>query len=83
MRVAQAHGAGERAETGEVLRHGLALSFIVGGVLVTAVWAVSFGLDRFGQPPEVAAQSRRYFIIMGASLLPMFVSLAATAGRPS
>jgi MATE family multidrug resistance protein len=76
VRVAQAHGAGERAETGEVLRHGLALSFIVGAALVGAVWAVSFGLDRFGQPAEVAVEARRYFIIMGVSLLPMLVSLA-------
>ncbi len=76
VRVSQAHGAGERAETGETLRHGLVLSLVAGALLATAVWALSPVLDRFGQPPEVAAQARTYVIVTGVSLIPMLASLA-------
>lgn len=76
VRVAQAHGAGERAETGEALRHGLVLSIVAGIVLAVGVWLVSFVLDRFGQPPEVAQAARPYLIISGISLIPMLASLA-------
>ncbi|MEQ1861839.1 MAG: MATE family efflux transporter [Chthoniobacteraceae bacterium] len=76
VRVAQAHGANERAETGEVLRHGLVLSLIVGALLAAAVWALSLVLDRFGQPAEVAAEARNYVVIVGVSLIPMLASLA-------
>lgn len=76
VRVAQAHGAGERSETGETLRHGLALSLVAGGLLAAAVWALSTVLDRFGQPAEVAAQARSYVIVLGISLIPMLASLA-------
>ena len=36
LRVAQAHGANERAESGEVLRHGLVLSLVAGVLLAAA-----------------------------------------------
>jgi MATE family multidrug resistance protein len=76
VKVAQAHGAGQRAETGEVLRHGLALSLMAGSLMVGMIWVFGFFLDRFGQPPAVAAEARRYFLITGLSLIPMFASLA-------
>ena len=76
VQVSQAHGAGRRAETGEVLRHGLVFSLVVGVALVAGVWLAGSQLTRFGQPPEVAAAARGYFLIVGASLLPMLLTLA-------
>ena len=76
VRVAQAHGANERAETGEALRHGVVLSLAAGALLALAVWGLSLILGRFGQPPEVAQQARAYVIVMGVSLIPMLASLA-------
>ena len=75
VQVSQAHGGGRRAEAGEIVRHGLAFSLAAGAVLATAVWITSFYLHRFGQPPEVAAEARRYLIISGASLIPMLLTL--------
>jgi multidrug resistance protein, MATE family len=76
VQISQAHGAGRRSETGELLRHGLVLSLVAGTLLALIVWAVSAHLHRFGQPPDVAAEARRYYVIMGVSLLPMLVGMA-------
>jgi MATE family multidrug resistance protein len=75
VQVSQAHGAGRREEIGEVLRHGLVLSIAAGFSLAALVWMTSFHLGVFDQPPEVVAAARRYFIISGASLLPMLLTL--------
>jgi multidrug resistance protein, MATE family len=76
IQIAQAHGAGRRAETGDLLRHGLWLSLIAGVSLFLVVWIVSHHLHRFGQEPEVAAAARRYYLIMGLSLIPMLAGMA-------
>src|SRR5882672_1171869 len=60
VRASQAHGAGEREETGEVLRHGLAIMGTSGIVLVALVALVSTQLGHFGQPPEVAREARNF-----------------------
>lgn len=75
VQVSQAHGGGRRAEAGEIVRHGLAFSLAAGAVLALGVWLASFHLHRFGQPPEVAHEARRYLIISGASLIPMLLTL--------
>jgi MATE family multidrug resistance protein len=75
VQVSQAHGGGRREEIGEVLRHGLVLSVVLGVTLGFVLWLVSFHLTRFGQPVEVASAARRYFVITGASLLPMMLTL--------
>jgi MATE family multidrug resistance protein len=76
VEVSRAHGAGEQAQTGEVLRHGIVLSLAVGGVLVALCWVASGFLHRLGQSPDVAAQARVYFLIIAVSLIPTLVSLA-------
>lgn len=76
VRAAEAHGAGDRRETGEVLRHGLALSILAGLMVLALVALVSTQLHRFGQPPEVAASARNFLLLCGASLLPMFMVLS-------
>ena len=68
--VANAHGANQPREAGEVLRHGLFLS-LAEGALMGLVATVSAGqLRHLGAPPEVVAQSRAFFLIVGWSLLP-------------
>ena len=76
VRAAEAHGAGDRRETGEVLRHGLALSILAGLVMIVLVALVATQLHRFGQPPEVAASARNFLLLCGASLLPMFMAMS-------
>ena len=76
VRAAEAHGAGDRRETGEVLRHGLALSILAGLALIAIVFVVATQLDHFGQPPEVAASARNFLLLLGVSLLPMFMSMS-------
>ena len=76
VQVSRAHGAGEREETGEMLRHGAVLSVAVGALLAFACWCVSGSLDRLGQTPEVAAEARTYFLVLAVSIIPMLAALA-------
>lgn len=76
VRAAEAHGAGDRQTTGEVLRHGLAISILAGLAMIALTVVVATQLHRFGQPPEVAASSRNFLLLIGASLLPMFMSMS-------
>jgi len=85
--VARAHGAGRRDEAGEYLRHGIALSvgFGVAEVLLLVVLCTQLG--RFGQPPEVLAIVRPFFLLIGMSLVPVLMYLAfrqfaEAMGRP-
>jgi len=48
---------------------------VLGVALGILLWLASFHLTRFGQPLEVASAARRYFVIMGASFLPMMLTL--------
>ncbi len=76
VRAAEAHGAGDRRETGEVLRHGLALSIITGLAMLALVLVAGTQLHRLGQPPEVAGSARNFLLLCGASLLPMFMVMS-------
>lgn len=76
VRVSQAHGAGDRRETGELLRHGLALAGVAGLGLVALMAIGSTMLGHFGQPPEVAAEARMYFLLSGVSMLPMLLAMS-------
>ena len=76
VRVSQAHGAGDRRETGEVLRHGLVITGVAGVALVALVLVVASMLGHFGQPPEVAAEARMFFLLCGWSMLPMLLAMS-------
>jgi len=76
VRAAEAHGAGDRQTTGEVLRHGLALSILAGLALIALVLVTATQLHRFGQPPEVAAGARNFLILVALSMLPMFMAMS-------
>jgi MATE family multidrug resistance protein len=76
VRAAEAHGAGDRQTTGEVLRHGLALSVLAGLAMIALVLVSATQLQRFGQPPEVAVGARNFLILVGISMLPMFMAMS-------
>ncbi|HEX8465491.1 MAG TPA: MATE family efflux transporter [Abditibacterium sp.] len=75
VRVSQSHGAGDARESGETLRHGLALAAIAGVLLTLVVWLLSFQLHRFGQPADVTQAARPFLLLMGFSMLPGLLSL--------
>ncbi|HKO52957.1 MAG TPA: MATE family efflux transporter [Polyangiaceae bacterium] len=64
------HGAGNETGCASWLRHGRALSLVVAlsafGILALA----STQFDRLGQPPEVMAIVRPFFLLISASLIP-------------
>lgn len=74
--VARHAGAGDRAAAGEALRAGVWLAAGTGLVMCAGCLAGLAFLDRMGQPPEVAAEARMYFLLCGLSLPLAFVSLA-------
>ena len=87
VRVSQRAGAGEESQIADVMRHALLLAFWASLALMGIVASASFFLDRFGQDAEVARQSRSFFLIVGASLLPLLISfcfknLCEALGKP-
>ena len=68
--TANACGAHRPREAGEVLRHGLLMSLLAGLLMGVVVCMASGALSYLGAPPEVVAQSRTFFLIVGWSLLP-------------
>jgi MATE family multidrug resistance protein len=85
--VSHAQGARRHAESGEYLRHGLALALGF-GVLETVVITLLGGrLDAFGQPAEILAIVNPFFWLIGASITPVLIYLALrqyaeAMGRP-
>lgn len=75
VRAAQAHGAGRSRESGEVLRHGLALAGLVGALLTFLIYVLSFSLNRFGQNAEVVEVARPFALLIGWSLVPALLAL--------
>jgi len=71
--VARAHGAGQPAECGVWLRHGLALALAIGAVEAGLTAGLATQLGRLGQPPEVVEVATPFFIIIGVSLVPTCV----------
>jgi MATE family multidrug resistance protein len=76
VQVSRAHGAGEREETGEMLRHGTVMSIAVGVLLALGCWSLSGSLRYFGQPAAVTAEARTYFLALAVSIVPMLAVLA-------
>lgn len=85
--ASRARGAGQPAESAEYLRHGLALALGFGVLETLTMVGLSTQLGRFGQPPEVLALVTPFFLLIAASLVPVFVYLvlrqfAEAMGRP-
>lgn len=85
--VAHARGAGQREECGEYLRHGVALALGMGVIETVVLGVLATQLHRFGQPPEVMAIVRPFFLLIAGSITPVLVYLAfrqyaEAMGRP-
>lgn len=73
--VGQAHGAGDAAAVGRVVRHGFALA-IVAGTIGAALLAVSLILLPFlDQPADVVAVIGPYWLATAASMVPFCLTL--------
>lgn len=66
--AAREHGAGDEAGCAGWLRHGRALALIVGGLGFACMLGLSTQLHRFGQPAEVVAIMRPFYLLIAGSL---------------
>lgn len=74
--TSNARGAGDPAAARASCRHGLYLSLALGVVMFFGAWFLSGFLDRFGQPVEVTAISKTYFLVLMASVVPALASIS-------
>jgi MATE family multidrug resistance protein len=75
IRVSRAHGADAPRESVEVLRHGLVLAVMAALLMIGLLLGALPLLNSVGQPPEVVAEARTYFILMTLSLMPAFLTV--------
>lgn len=85
--AARDHGAGDEAGCAAWLRHGRALAFAVGLGGLGLMMLLSTQLHRFGQPAEVVAVVRPFFLLIAVSVVPALVfqvqrQFAESLGRP-
>jgi multidrug resistance protein, MATE family len=74
--TAHAFGARRAAIAGEVLRHGLWIAVLAGGVAALGLWWIRSRVGWLNQPPEVVAAAQTYLLLVGMSLLPLLVAHA-------
>ena len=72
--TAQAYGARKPDDAGEILRHGLIMSAVMGLLAALSMFALHPFLHRLGQPPEVVAEAGTYLLLFGVSLFPALVA---------
>ncbi|HVG49094.1 MAG TPA: MATE family efflux transporter [Rubellimicrobium sp.] len=87
VRAGQAKGARQHRRICEILRNGLALGWLVGGLGAVAMGLFWFALPWMGQPPEVLAAMPVYWVAMSLMLVPYSVSTVfrctfEAVGRP-
>ncbi len=70
--TARDHGANDPAGCAAWLRHGKALALATGGASFLLLATVATQLHHFGQPPEVVAVVRPFFLLNALSLVPVF-----------
>jgi MATE family multidrug resistance protein len=85
--AARDHGAGDEAGCAAWLRHGRALALVVGVLGFLSMLVLSTQLHRFGQPEEVVAIMRPFYLLIAASLVfALFFQVqrqfAESLGRP-
>ena len=85
--AARDHGAGDEIGCAAWLRHGRALALAVGLGAFALLAVLSTQLARFGQPPEVIAIVRPFYLLIAASFVPALVfqvqrQFAESLGRP-
>lgn len=70
--AARDHGAKDDAGCAAWLKHGKLMALVTAGTCFILLALVSTQLHRFGQPPEVVAVVRPYFLLCSLSLIPVF-----------
>src|SRR5688500_14886612 len=75
--TSQAYGAKNPPQGCEALRNGLVASVVFGLLLALTSHLLFPSLDRFGQKPEVVAESGAYFLICAWSVIPALIAHAA------
>lgn len=70
--TARDHGAKNDAGCAAWLQHGKAMALMAGTACFGLLALLSTQLHRFGQPPEVVAVMRPYFLLCALSLIPVF-----------
>ncbi len=70
--TARDHGAGDDAGCAAWLRHGRVLGLATGIVAFALLALISTQLHHFGQPAEVVAVMRPFFLLNSLSLVPVF-----------
>jgi MATE family multidrug resistance protein len=85
--TSNAHGADDARAGRASCRLGVYISAILGLLLFGVMWLFSLNLGIFGQPEEVEQNSRLFFQIIMASMVPALMSLALknhadSLGRP-
>ena len=70
VRSAQALGARQRADAGEVLRHGMMLALGAGLTFVIGIWLAEPLFSRMGQEPAVVEQAKPFLRFFAWSLVP-------------
>jgi multidrug resistance protein, MATE family len=74
--TSNSRGAGDSASVRGSCRHGFYLALALGCVIAAASWILSYHLDLFGQPADVAARSAHFFRIIMLSVIPALASIA-------
>lgn len=85
--VARARGGKKPEECGQLLRHGLVLAFLFGGVEMAIMAVLGTQLGRFGQAPEVVSGVGSFYWVISFSLVPVLLfqilrQFAESMGRP-
>lgn len=70
--TARDHGAGDEAGCHGWLKHGRVAALVAGVAAFALLAGLSTQLHRFGQPPEVIAIVRPFFLLNSLSLVPVF-----------
>jgi multidrug resistance protein, MATE family len=74
--TAQAYGAQQPAQAGQVLRYGLLISTVGGFGAAAFVTYLRSRVDWLGQPPEVVAAAQIYLLLTAWSLVPVMIGHA-------
>lgn len=85
--VSRAHGANKADDAAEFLRHGIAIGLAFGVAELLVLVGLATQLEHFGQPAEVVAIVTPFFLLIGASIVPVLIYLALrqfaeAMGRP-
>lgn len=74
--TSNSRGANDAARVRGSCRHGLYLSIALGVVIAAVAWGISYRLEIFGQPEEVAARTTGFFRVIMISVIPALASIA-------